>query len=157
MVRLVEGGDEQQRRRHHGDDRAHEKALHHHALTAVGEEEHEHEDHGGDEEEHDPERRRDHTLGAVDPVVACLLAVGGLVEPLVVGRLLRRGRRPHRLQRPEEHHSPGADLVAQRPVLHPRPRRTGGGASVGRGAQQQASKRVHQVIVSGGAGPVEPP
>ena len=47
----------------------------------------------GDEEQHDPQRRRDHADGAVDAVVPGLLAVGGLVEPLVVGRLLGRASR----------------------------------------------------------------
>ena len=58
------------------------------ALAAVGEEQHVDEDHGGDDEEHDPQRRRDHALGAVDAVAARLLAGRRLVEPLVVGGLL---------------------------------------------------------------------
>ena len=43
------------------------------------------------EQQHDPERHGDHALAAVDPVDARLLAVGSLVEPLRVRRLLGGG------------------------------------------------------------------
>ena len=60
----------------------------------------------GDEEQHDPERGRDHADGAVDAIPPRLLARRGLVEPLVVGGLLGRGLRLHRLQRPEHRARP---------------------------------------------------
>ena len=56
----------------------------------VGEEQHEHEDDDGDEEQHDPQRGRDHADGSVDPVDPGRFAVGRLVEPLSIGRLLAR-------------------------------------------------------------------
>ena len=57
-------------------------------LGAVREEQHVDEDDRRDEEEDDPQRNRDHALGAVDAIAARLLAGGGLREPRVVGRLL---------------------------------------------------------------------
>ena len=105
-------------------------ALHDRALAAVGEEEHEAEDHGGDEEQRDPERRRDHADGAVDAIQPRLLARRGLLEPLVVGRLLGRRLRLHGLQRSKQPHAPGVDRVAQRAADHPAPLVVDDGAPV---------------------------
>ena len=121
VERRVERLDHEQRCDHHGDDGAHEEALDNGTLAAVGEEEREDEDHRRDEEEHDPERRRDHALGSVDPVVARLLARRGLLEPLVVRGLFRVGLGFDRLERPEERDRPGVDRVACGTRLHERP------------------------------------
>ena len=61
--------------------------------------------------------------GAVDAVLAGLLPVRGLVEPLAVGRLLVRESQLDRLQRPEHRHAPRVDVLAERAVLHARPTR----------------------------------
>ena len=60
-------------------------------LPAVGEGEDEAEHDQRDEEQRDPQRRRHHPGRAVDPVLPGQLPGRGLLEPLVVARLLDRG------------------------------------------------------------------
>ena len=57
----------------------------------------------------------------MDAVEARLLARRGLLEPLVVRGLFARALRLHRLQRPEELGAPRVEVVAERPIAHPRP------------------------------------
>ena len=99
-------------------------------LAAVGEEQHEHEDQRGAEEQHEPQRRRDHPDGAVDPIDASLLPRRRLLQPLVVGRLLGRRLRFDRPQGREQLHRPRVDLLPQRPGLHALPLDAGHRAGV---------------------------
>ena len=62
-----------------------------------------------------------HAGGAVDAVLAGLLPVRRLVEPLAVGRLLDGRAQLDALQRPEHGHAPRVDVLAERAVLHPVP------------------------------------
>ena len=71
-----------------------------------------------DEEEGDPQRRRHHPGGAVDPVLPAELAGRGLLEPLVVARLLDRGLERPRPERAEHGRAPRVELVVEGAVLH---------------------------------------
>ena len=88
VIRVVEEPEQEQHRADHDGDPTHHRRLDEGPLAAVGEEQHEDEDDPGREEQHDPERHRDHALGAVRAVVAGRFAVGRLVEPFAVRRLL---------------------------------------------------------------------
>ena len=121
VVRVVEEPEEQQRRRDHDRHAAHHRRLHDGALGAVGEEQHEHEDDRRAEQQHDPQRHRDHPLGAVGAVGARVLAVGALVEPLRVRRLLGGGPRLDGPERAERGDTPWIDRVAEGARLHLRP------------------------------------
>ena len=117
-VRVVERVDDEQRRDDHGGRRADEHGLRARALGAVREEEHEREHHARGEEEHEPDGGGDDPGRAVDPVASCLLAVGGLVEPLAVRRLLGRRPRLDRVQGAEEREAPRVDRAARAAGLH---------------------------------------
>ena len=121
VERVVEEVEQQQHRRDHGDHGADEQSLDDRPLAAVGEEQHEHEDQAGAEEQHDPERRRNHADGAVNPIASSLLSRRCLLQPVVVGRLLGRCLRFDCPQGPEQLHPPGVDLFSQRPGLHALP------------------------------------
>ena len=97
----------------HDRHAAHHRRLDDRRARPVGEEEHEDEDDRGAEEQDDPERHRDHALGAVRPVGARVLAVGALVEPLGVRRLLGGRARLDRPQRAERGDAPRVDRVAE--------------------------------------------
>ena len=73
---------------------------------------------------------RDHALGAVHAVLAGVLPVGTLVEPLVERRLLGVGLRLDGLHRLEHRHAPGVDRVAEPARLHVRPLLVDDGARV---------------------------
>ena len=118
---MVEEPEEQQGGADHHGDAAHHRPLHDHSLAAVGEEEHEDEDDPGAQKQDDPQRGRDHTLGAVCAVGARALAVGPLVEPLAVGGLLGGRARLDRLQRMEHGDAPRVVPLAQGACIHLRP------------------------------------
>jgi hypothetical protein len=118
VVRVVEEPEQEQHRRRDDRDRSHHRRLNRRALCAVGEEEHVGEEHRGADEEDDPQRDRNHAFGPVRAVLARVLAVGALVEPLRVRRLLRRGARLDRLHGPEHRNSPGVDRVPTRSGPH---------------------------------------
>ena len=121
LVGVVEEHQQEQRRRDDDRDAAHHRRLHDRPLGAVGEEQHVDEDDAGRDEENDPDRKWDHSFGAVDAVGAAVLPVGSLVEPLAVGRLLGRGAWLRRPQGTQHRQAPRVSQVAESAGLHPRP------------------------------------
>ena len=117
-VRLVEEGEEQQHGGDDGDHAAHEHPLDPDPFAAVGEPEDVGEHDGRDEEQGDPQRGRHQPGGPVDASLAGRFPVGGLVQPLAVGRLLLGRTQLDVLQRLEHGGAPRVDVLAERAVLH---------------------------------------
>ena len=72
-------------------------------------------------EENDPDRKWDHSFGAVDAVRAAVLSVGSLIEPFGVGRLLGRRAWLRRPQGTQHRQAPRVSQIAEGAGLHPWP------------------------------------
>ena len=115
---MVEEDQQLQEQTDHDGDAAHQQGLGLGALAAVGEEQQVDEDDHRDQEHRQPQWQRDDPLGPVDPVDPRLLAIGVLVHPPVVRRLLGRRLRVGGLHGAEHLGSPRVDLRVERAVSH---------------------------------------
>ena len=138
-VRVVEEREQEQQQRDHQRHAGHHHHLGPGVLAGVGEEQHVHEDDGGDDVEHEPERERDQAHGSVHAVDPGLLAVGGLVQPPVVRRLLGVAAGREVLEGLEHLHAPRVHGLADRAVGHGGPLRVHHRACV---ADELAAERV---------------